>query len=48
MSSGVENVIRGDEEVVKVSGELGEKNGERSQGTPKGGPHAKTTISIPT
>ena len=33
MPSGVENLIKGDDEVVEVSGELGDKT-KRSLGTP--------------
>ena len=31
MPSGVENVIRGDDEVVEVTGELGEKTGKEAE-----------------
>ena len=31
MSSGVENVIRGDDEVVEVSGELRDKTGKQDE-----------------
>ena len=39
MPSGLEYVIRGDDEVVEVSGELGDKT-RKSRGTPKGDPYA--------
>ena len=35
MSSGVENVIRGDDEVVEVSGELEDKTWKEEEGPPK-------------
>ena len=43
MSSVVKNMIRGDDEVVNVSGELGDKTG-----TIKCDPHCYNTTSIST
>ena len=40
MSSGLENLIRSNDEVIGVSGELEEKTGKKILGTPNGDPHA--------